>query len=92
MILRIHGKYATNIKSEIVALGGLRPENTLIFSDGRRCQIGKKNTGFGTVACMGGPAAVARSFNLGGRRFSADRNWCASVSSQRCCTGRSRRF
>ena len=74
LILRVHGKYATNINSDMVALGGLLPQNTLIFSDGRRCQIGKKNTGFGTVACMGGPLQLREASTwvgalLGGSRL-----------------------
>ena len=54
IILRVAGKYMTNINSNVVALGGLLPQNTMIYGAGKKCQIGKNNTGFGTVACVRG--------------------------------------
>ena len=61
MILRVHGKYMTNINSDVVALGGLLAPNTMIYGAGKKCQIGKNNTGFGTVACVGGKVQLRDS-------------------------------
>jgi hypothetical protein len=51
VILRVHRRLRTRIRSQIVATGGLTADRLLIVVEGARCKIGERNVGQGTLFC-----------------------------------------
>ncbi|HYC56002.1 MAG TPA: hypothetical protein VEL28_13790 [Candidatus Binatia bacterium] len=54
VVLRIRGRLQMRGRSRIDAVGGLTPDRVLLYVAGRKCEMGDKSEGVGTLLCTTG--------------------------------------
>lgn len=70
VILRVAGKFQLLLSSQLALTGGLTPDRVLIYSKGKKCQVGDLAFGGGTLLCTPGRIKTGRTVAWVGAMFS----------------------
>jgi len=73
MVVRVAGRLTLRAHNTISLVGGLRPENVLIYTKGRRCVFGDVVDGVGTLLCVNGRLKVGHRVTWTGALYGAAR-------------------